>query len=93
MFSNNSTLYHGLYRKKTGETKLSKFSDTIEDDLSHFIPFNPLGISSSGEFVSLVEAWEALEWLEKHPEAKNNEKLSFLKDLDEEMNPIVILID
>ena len=93
MYSRDPVLYNGLYNKKTGETKLSKNSDSIEDDLAHFIPFKPLGISTSGEFVSLVEVWEVMEWLEKHPEAKNNTNLSFLKDLDEEDNPIVILIE
>ena len=93
IFSGNQVLYNGLYNKKTGETKLSNYSDDIEDDLTHFIPFNPLGVSASGEFVSLVEGWKVLEWLEKHPEAMRNEKLSFLKELDEDMNPIVILVE
>ena len=86
-------LYNGLYNKKTGETKLGKHSDTIEDDLTHFMPFIPLSMSTSGEFVSLVQVWDVMEWLEKHPEAKDHEKLSFLKELDEDMNPIVILIE
>ena len=86
-------LYNGLYNKKTGETKLGLNSDTIEDDLTRFMPFKPLGMSTTGEFVSFIEVWEVMEWLEKHPEAKNNEKLSFLKDLDEEANPIVILVE
>jgi hypothetical protein len=93
LFSDEFILYNGLYNMQTGSTKLSKSSDDIEDDLTHFMPFNPLGISTSSEFVSYVEAYKAIEWLEKHPEAKNNDKLSFLKNLDEEMNPVVILIE
>ena len=93
LLTQESVLYNGLYNKKTGKTTLSKNKDGIEDDLSHFMPFKPLGMSTSGELVSFVEAWEALDWLEKHPEAKNNKNLSFLKDLDEEANPIVILIE
>ena len=93
LLTQEAVLYNGLYDKKTGKTKLSKNNDGIEDDLTKFIPFKPLGMSTSGEFVSFVEAWEALDWLEKHPEAKNNKNLSFLKDLDEEANPIVILIE
>ena len=92
-FSNEPLLYNGLYNKQTGETKLCKYNDAIEDDLTYFMPFNPLGISASGEFVSLVEAWRVMEWMEEHPEAMNNENLSFLKELDEEMNPIVILVE
>jgi hypothetical protein len=93
LYSNESVLYNGLYDKQTGKTKLSKFSNAIEDDLTQFMPFIPLGISTSGEFVSIVEAYKILEWMEEHPEAKNNDKLSFIKDLNEESNPVVILIE
>ena len=74
------------------KTKIGNFSDAIEDDLTRFMPFIPLGMSTSGEFISFVEAYKIMEWLEKHPEAKNNEDLAFLKQLDEEENPVVILI-
>ena len=93
MHSEEPVLYNGLHNKNTGKTKLGKYNDLMEDDLSNFMPFTPLGMSTVGEFVSLVEVWEIMEWLEKHPEALNNEKLSFLKGLDEEINPIVILIE
>ena len=93
MNSDAPVLYTGLYNKHTGKTRISNNSDAIEDDLTHFIPFTPLGLSTSGEFVSLVEAYKIMEWMEEHPEAKNNEKLTFLKGLDGEMNPVVILIE
>ena len=93
MYADEPILYNGLYNKKTGETKLGIHGDGIEDDLNRFMPFIPLGMSTAGEFVSLVEVGNVMEWLENHPEALNNEKLSFLKNLDEDMNPIVILIE
>jgi len=93
IFSNEQIIYNGLYDKITSATKLCKYIDEIEDDITYFMPFTPLGVSTSGEFVSLVEAWEVMEWLEKHPGAINNENLSFLKALDEDDNPIVILIE
>ena len=85
--------YNGLFNKQTGETKIGKLSDGIEDDLTRFMPFNPLGMSTAGEFFSLVEAHVVMEWLEEHPEALANEKLSFLKELDEYSNPVVILVE
>ena len=91
--SDSPVIYNGLYHKYTGETKLSNNNDAIEDDLTHFMPFTPLSISTAGEFVSYVEAYVIMDWLEEHPEAKNNEKLSFLKGLDAEMNPVIILIE
>ena len=93
LYSDDPILYNGLYQKKTGETKFGKFSDPIEDDLTQFMPFTPLGMSTSGEFVSIIQVENIIEWLEKHPEAKNNAQLPFLKNLDEEMNPIVVLIE
>ena len=93
LYSDEPVHYYGLYQKKTGETKLSKANDSIADDLTYFMPFTPLGISASGEFVSIVEAYKVMEWMEEHPEAKNSENLSFLKELDEEMNPVVILVE
>jgi len=93
VFSDDKVLYNGLYNKQTGEIKISRQRDAIEDDLTHFLPFNPSGMGASGEFVSLVEAWEVMDWLEKHPRAFRNEKLSFLKKFDADMNPIVILVE
>ena len=90
---NGSDLYNGLFDKKTGDTKLGKHSNGIEDDLTNFIPFNPIGMSTTGEFISLVDAYNCMEWLEKHPDERNNEKLSFIRELNEDMNPIVILIE
>ena len=75
------------------KTKIGNFSDAIEDDLTRFMPFIPLGMSTAGEFVSYVDAYKIMEWLEKHPEAKDNDKLGFLKELNEDMNPVVILIE
>ncbi|MDL2305557.1 DUF4934 domain-containing protein [Bacteroides sp. OttesenSCG-928-D19] len=93
LYSDDRVLYNGLYNKKTGETKLSKYSDAIPDDLTSFMPFKPLEISTSGEFVSLIEADQITEWLEKHPEAEKNEKLPFLKNFNEEMNPVIVLVE
>ena len=93
LYSGEPVLYLGLYNKKSGETKISKTSDAINDDLTHFMPLISFSMSTSGEFVSIVESYKIMEWLEEHPEAKNNDKLSFLKDLDDEMNPVVVLVE
>ena len=93
LYIDEPELYNGLYNKKTGETKLSKNSEAIKDDLIDFMPFNPFEMSTSGEFVSFIDAFVIKEWAEKHPETKNNEKLSFLKDLNDDMNPVIVLVE
>ena len=93
LYTDEPVLYNGLYNKTTSGTKIANNSDPIQDDLSGFMPFKPLAMSTSGEFVSLIEAYEIIEWLENHPDSKNNDKLSFLKDFDEDQNPVIILVE
>lgn len=89
----NKVLYNGIYNKEDGSIKMSKYDDKITDDLTSFMPFKPLGISSAGEYVGLVEAADVLEWLEENPEAEANEKLNFLNQLAEDSNPVLILVE
>jgi len=93
LYADEQVLYNGLYNKQTGVTKMSENSKAIKDDLTQFMPFIPTGISTSGEFVSLLEAYKISEWLEEHPKAKDNKQLSFLKDFNEDMNPVVVVIE
>ena len=92
LYTDEHILYNGLFNKKTGETKLGKNSDGIQDDMSGFMTFKPNAMSTAGELVSMVDAVTVMEWVEKNPEAKNNAKLSFLKDFNDEMNPVVIIV-
>ena len=93
LYTDDPILYNGLYNKKTGETQLGKNSDSVHDDLTGFIPFKPYSISTSGEFVSFVEAIDIIEWIEKHPEFKNNAKLTFLQNFNDDMNPVIVLVE
>lgn len=92
VYTDEPIVYNGLYHKKTDVTQISRHNDPIEDDLTGFMPFKPQSISTTGEFVSLIEGDALLEWLEEHPEAAENEKLSFLKDVSEDMNPVIVLV-
>lgn len=89
----NTVLYNGLYDKKTGETKLSKNAETIPDDLTNFMPFQLRSVSNRGEFTGLLEAPNIIEWLEEHPETKKEGKLAFLKDITEDANPVVVIVE
>jgi hypothetical protein len=84
LYSDEPVLYNGLFNKKTRETKLSKDSDEIPDDLTGFMPFKPFAMSTSGEFVSLIEAGDIMEWVEESPEMKNNHTRSFLKEFTDD---------
>ena len=57
------------------------------DDASTEVTFN-----EKGEYASLVQADDILSWLEEHPEIKIEKELSVLKELNEESNPVVVLV-
>lgn len=56
------------------------------------MPFNPTFFNEKGEYASLVQADDILSWLEEHPEIKIEKDLSVLKELNEESNPVVVLV-
>lgn len=86
-------LYNGVYDKKSQSTKMSTPGATFTDDLTSFLPFSPTTCSGRGEFAALIQSADALAWLEEHPEAKDSEKLAFLKALTEDMNPVVAVLE
>ncbi len=85
-------LYDGIYNKRKEQTKIFKAKEGIIDDVTFFLSFKPRGVATSGEYVGLIQAADALEWLEENPEASINKKLKFLKDITDDMNPIVMLV-
>ena len=92
-YTDEPVVYNGLYNKKERITKMEKNNDAIQDDLTGFMPFKPISISSSGEFVNFIDAYTIMEWVAEHPEVKDNAQLSFLKDFNDERNPVVILVE
>lgn len=86
-------LYNGVYDKKSHTTKMGTPKAPFTDDLTSFLPFSPTTCSDRGEFAALVQSDHALQWLEEHPEAKVPEELAFLKALNEDANPVVVLLE
>ena len=44
-----------------------------------------------GEYGMIIDSGTVLEWLEENPEAAENDKLSVLKELTDDSNPIVAI--
>ena len=84
-------IYHGIYDKQTGVTRMAPFSAKIQDDLIDFLPIK-MDNNSQKEFVGLIEANDVVVWLKKHPEAKDNPKLAPLLKVQEEDNPVVVIV-
>ena len=56
-----------------------------------FMAFHPKACSAQGEYGMIIDAGEVMTWLEENPEAAENEKLSALKELTDDSNPVVII--
>lgn len=85
--------YNGVYDKESGMTKMAKAGAGFTDDLTHFMPVYPTIVSEQGEYATLVGVPEMQKWLEEHPEIKAEGKLDFLKRMDEDANPVVVILE
>jgi hypothetical protein len=88
---NMPTQYNVIYNKTSGVTSVSPANDDLTDDLLGLLPFTPTTVSRQGEFAQLINADKAMEWLDEHPQAKEQTALTLLKSLTEDDNPIVII--
>ena len=93
LYEDEPEVLNGIYDKTTRTTRMAKEAEGFADDVNGFLPFQPNTCGTQGEFAQIVEASEALEWLDEHPEAKNNPAFAPLLNLGEEDNPVVILVE
>lgn len=92
LYTDKHILYNGIYDKNTKVTNIALAENNFVDDLTHFMPFTPSFLNEKGECASLVQAADILTWLEEHPEVKIEKELGVLKNLNEESNPVVVLV-
>lgn len=93
LYEDEPEVLNGIYDKTTHTVHMAKELQGIVDDVNGFLPFHPNTCGTQGEFAQIVEASEVLEWLDEHPEAKDNPVFTSLLHLNEENNPIVILVE
>ncbi len=86
-----SEVYHGVYDKQTGLTRMAPWGKGILDDLNGFLPFE-VGSNTQSEFVGILKADKIVAWLEKHPEAKGTPRLAPLLEVKGEDNPVVVIV-
>lgn len=83
---------NGVYDKQTGITRMNREEDGFTDDVNGFLPFKPNTCSAQGEYVQIVDVGDVLDWLDEHPEVKDNQALAPLLELNEEDNPVIVLV-
>ncbi|MBY2898844.1 hypothetical protein AE938_08210 [Bacteroides fragilis] len=90
-FRQRDEVYTGIYNKNTQTTQVSK-GQSFMNDIDNFMPLNPRRCNADNEYADLIQASSVLEWMEEHPEIKPNGKFAFAKEINEESNPVVILM-
>ena len=91
VYSDQPETYNGVYDRKAGTTRMYPEKAGFIDDLNGFMAFCPQTYNSLGEYGMMKSSNEVLIWLEEHPEAVQNKKLSALKKLNEDSNPMVVI--
>ena len=92
LYEKDIEVLNGVYDKQTGTTRMGQEAEWFKDDINHFMPFYPSTCGTQGEYAQIVEVGDIQEWIEKHPEAKDNPTIAPLLDLGEEDNPVVVLV-
>lgn len=64
----------------------------LTDDLTHFMPFYPI-TCTEGEYAALLEIGKIDEWMDNNPEVVQEGKLSFLQEINEESNPVCVIVE
>lgn len=57
------------------------------------MPFFPETSSQQGEYASVLEIGDIQEWLDEHPETVKEGKLNFLKKINEDSNPVCVIVE
>lgn len=83
--------YNGIYDRNTNTTRMSDEAKGITDDLGGFMPFRPQTCSMQGEYGMIAGSDVVMNWLEENPEAVETGKLAWLKDFNEDSNPVVVI--
>jgi hypothetical protein len=72
----------------------------ISFPLNHFtiifetvMPFYPITCTEEGEYAALLEIGKIDEWMDKNPGIVQEGKLSFLQEINEESNPVCVIVE
>lgn len=83
---------NGVYNKQTATTRMGKEEAGFADDINGFLPFKPSTCSAQGEYAQIVETGSVLNWIDEHPEAKDRPAFAPLLKLNEDDNPVIVLV-
>lgn len=84
---------NAIYNKEEGTLLMNDKDKGFTDDLANFMPFHPEDFTPKGEYIGALNVWDIQEWLEEHPDVKLEGALAPLKDLADDANPVVVIVE
>ncbi len=92
-FRHDNKFFQGVYNKKTNSTYIAHENNGFENDIDNFIPLKFTSVSSQGELIGVMEAWEVEQWFKNNPDkaAKLPPHLKKLEKITENDNPVVMI--
>lgn len=84
---------NAIYRKSDGHIIMNKRDKGFEDDLSHFIPFQPIAFDGKDGIAGILSVEKIQEWLETHPNIQLDGPLASIKDLPYDANPVIVIVE
>lgn len=92
--------FGGIYNKKTNETiagKLVKITESsapsaFVNDIDGFCPVMISCQTEDGNFAGLLTVDHIKSWMDENPDYKFPEEISWIKDLPEDANPLVVIV-
>jgi hypothetical protein len=96
MLENDDLIYFhfhtGLYEKQDQQQSHCGFYDKRSGKTKVILPQTIHRVSSSGEFVGLIQAADVIDWKEEHAGIPDNRNLQSLLTVNGKDNPVVVLM-
>lgn len=93
MYKKEKKSYCGIFDKSKNSTRIMDNDKGLKDDITDFMPVQIRKVTSSGEYIGLIQASEVVEWMDTHADKNINPQLEILKKMKEEDNPIVVIME
>ena len=90
---NTEGYFVAKYDKNTGKTIAGRMENrNIENDIDGFAPIPISYMTENGCYAGFLTVDDIFEWIENNPDYKFPQNLTWLKDISEDSNPVLVII-
>lgn len=83
----------GIYDKNISSLSVSHLpAEGLVNDIDGFATVTPVRLTTKNEFAGLMTMEQISYWIEEHPDYQFHEDITWIKDLPEDANPVLVII-